>query len=50
MTEESMDFDSDQVIGEEPPEVSIGLLLETFKKKGIVEALNDMIPITTAGV
>ncbi len=41
MTEESMDFDSDQVIGEEPPEVSIGLLLETFKKKGIVEALND---------
>ena len=41
MAEEDLDYSSDQEIGDEPPEVSIGLLLDTFKKKGIVEALND---------
>jgi hypothetical protein len=41
MAEEDLDYSTGQELGEKPPEVSIGLLIETFKKKGIVEALND---------
>jgi len=43
MDEESIDVEeyTDTEIGDEPPDVSIGLLFSTFRKRGIVDTLND---------
>lgn len=41
MVDDDFNGNISQEIGEEPPEVSIGLLLDTFKKKGLVGALSD---------
>ena len=30
-------------IGDEPPEVSIGLIISTFRTRGIIAALNDEV-------
>ncbi len=30
-------------LGDEPPEVSIGLIISTFRNRGIIEAMNDEI-------
>ena len=41
MVDDELNDYTAQEIGEEPPEVSIGILLDTFKKKGFVKALDD---------
>ena len=41
MDDEDSIYGMDTEIGDEPPEVSIGSIIQTFRTRGIVATLND---------
>ena len=41
MAEDYEIFNINSEIGEEPPEVSIGIIINAFRTRGIIDTLND---------